>query len=54
MSLTPPSSGETAPGAAAGTVQDEVPLIHECLELVLDGVTACIGDTGSLRDRNPP
>ncbi|MBB6166265.1 hypothetical protein HNQ72_006116, partial [Rhizobium wenxiniae] len=39
MGLTPPSLGKTVPGAAAGTVQDEVPLIHECLEMILNGVT---------------
>jgi hypothetical protein len=50
MGLTSDSSGKTVPGAAAGTVQDEVPLIHECLEMILDRVTACIGDPGSLRD----
>lgn len=48
-----PLLGKTIPGAAAGTVQDEVPLIHECLEMVLNGVTACIGDPCSLRDSDP-
>lgn len=54
MGLTSDSSGKPVPGAATGTVQDEVPLIHESLRMILDGVTACIGDPGSLRDRKRP
>lgn len=54
MDLTSLSSGKTVPGTATGTVQDKVPLIHECLKMILDGVTACMGDPGSLRDRDPP
>lgn len=44
MGLTLPSLGKTVPGTAAGSVQDEVPMIHERLEMILNGVTACIGD----------
>ena len=35
-------------------MQDEVPLLPRCLEMIFDGVTACIGDPRSLRDRKRP
>jgi hypothetical protein len=54
MGLPSDSSGKAVPGSATRTVQDKVPLIHEGLQVILDSVPACVGDAGSLRDRDPP